>query len=246
MLLVDAGNTRLKWRLVDGAVEQVLAAGAGAVDDPEVFAGLDSVSMSIGEVAVSTVGSEQSMKRLEMALSRHTRASIQYCWPKRSDLGIVNSYPDVSKMGADRWHAMTAGWRRATAAFAVLDAGSAVTVDYIDDHGEHLGGYILPGLIMMRRSLRIDAARVGFEQSDVLDCRPGRSTGECVNHGLAWLTGGIVAQVREDVVRLGLKRVLVTGGDAPRLIGLGLDAEHCPDLVFEGLYLAAVSGTSRS
>ena len=65
-------------------------------------------------------------------------------------------------MGADRWHAMLAGWVRCKASFAVVDAGSAVTVDYVNAGGRHLGGYILPGLQMMRRSLKVDAARIGL------------------------------------------------------------------------------------
>lgn len=246
MLLIDAGNTRLKWRLVDGAMDRVLAEGAGALDDPELLAGLDCAAGAIGEVAVSTVGSEESVKRLEHILAQRYGGKIHYHWSRKSHLGVTNSYPDVSKMGADRWHGMTAGWHHVKSALAVVDAGSAVTVDYLNDQGEHLGGYILPGLRMMRRSLKVDAARIGFEHNDVLDTRPGNSTGECVNHGLAWLSAGMVAQIHKDVATFGLNRVLVTGGDAQRLLGLGLAAEHHPDLVFEGLFLAAVSSSGVS
>lgn len=246
MLLIDAGNTRLKWRLVDGSVDRILAEGAGALDDSGVFAGLDGAADVIREVAVSTVGTDESIERLEEALAQRTNAAIRYHWSQRCQLGVTNSYADVSKMGADRWHGMTAGWHRVKNGLAIVDAGSAVTVDYVNNRGQHLGGYILPGLLMMRRSLKVDAARIGFEHSDVLESRPGNSTGECVNHGLAWLSKGMVAQIHSDAASLGLDHVLVTGGDAQRLLRLGLVAEHCPDLVFEGLFLAAVSGSDDS
>ena len=224
----------------------MLAEGAGALDHPSLFDGLDAMAGSIGEVAVSTVGSDESIEQLRCALATRTDAAIRYHWSRQCHLGVTNSYSDVAKMGADRWHGMTAGWHRVKNALAIVDAGSAVTVDYVDEQGQHLGGFILPGLLMMRRSLKLDAARIGFENSDILDIRPGKTTGECVNHGLAWLSASMIARIHSDAESLGLTRILVTGGDAQRLLGLGLDAEHCPDLVFEGLFLAAVLGPGDS
>jgi type III pantothenate kinase len=121
-----------------------------------------------------------------------------------------------------------------------VDAGSAVTIDYVDGQGHHLGGYILPGLQMMRRSLKLDAARIGFEYDDQINAVPGRSTGECANHGLAWLTESLVQRLSGDVARFRLDRVVLTGGDAGRFLSLGLKAEHRPALVLEGLEIVDV------
>tara|TARA_Y100000589_G_scaffold237676_1_gene225080 strand:- start:745 stop:1191 length:447 start_codon:yes stop_codon:yes gene_type:complete len=138
-------------------------------------------------------------------------------------------------MGADRWHGMYGAWLRHRSGFVVVDAGSAVTLDYVDAGGQHLGGFILPGQGMMLRSLRRDVARVVFKPGEVLDDTPGKSTSECVNHGLAWLLAGLVERIQRDAESLGLTDVIVTGGDAPRWLALGLRARHCADLVFDGL-----------
>lgn len=87
----------------------------------------------------------------------------------------------------------------------------------------------------MLRSLRTDAARIWFDPEQGLATDPGRSTGECVNHGLAWLSGAMIERVIADIRKYALSDVLVTGGDASRLIGLGLSGIHRPDLVLSGL-----------
>lgn len=233
ILLIDAGNTRLKWRLVNGSA--IHSEGASLIDVGQPFEGLQDAGKKIKSVAISTVGSEAARHELEQVVHTVTSAPITFHWAEAERNGLSNSYQDVSKMGADRWHAMVAGWETETAGFAVVDAGSAVTVDYVGGDGRHLGGYILPGLQMMRRSLRLDAARIGFDFDDQVDTRPGVSTGECANHGLAWLTQGVIGQITKDVTCRGLGRIILTGGDADRFIRLGLAADYRPGLVLDGL-----------
>lgn len=240
MLLVDSGNTRIKWRVVDGC--QVKVEGAALLDEDAAFEGLAAVSDEISGVAVSSVASEQGCRALEQSLARVTRAPVTFYWSETSRQGLVNSYRDARKMGADRWHGMVGAWSRYAGGLAVVDAGSAVTVDYVAESGAHIGGYILPGLGMMRRSLKLDAARIGFEYDDQLNTLPGRSTGECVNHGLAWLTLGIIERINADIRAHNLRRVILTGGDAQRFVDLGLKAEVRPGLVFEGLQAVAQGG----
>ncbi|WP_323752960.1 type III pantothenate kinase [Marinobacter sp.] len=234
ILLIDAGNTRVKWRLVDSL--GVVVAGAAELSAGESFSEVEPHAAAVKRVAVSTVGSEASRVSLEAAVAKVTPAPITFYWTESRRNGLKNSYKDVFRMGADRWHAMVAAWGRLKTGCAIIDAGSAVTVDYIDGHGVHIGGFILPGLGMMRRSLKLDAARIGFDFDEQLNTKPGTTTGECANHGLAWLTEGVVHQVHRDVAAYGIRNVLVTGGDAERFLGLGLQAEHCSGLVLDGLH----------
>lgn len=232
-LLIDAGNSRLKWRLDQSG--QVVGQGVGALEDADPMSGLSVAGSNIEVVAVSTVASEEKRLRLVDSLSAKTGAPVRFYWAEASRGGLVNSYADHPRMGADRWHAMYGAWRSVGAGFAVVDAGSAVTVDYVDASGRHLGGFILPGLHMMLRSLKTDAARIGFDPDQVLDTRPGKSTGECVNHGLAWLSAAMVDRIHKDAATFDLTDIVVTGGDANRLLGLGLCATNRPQLVLEGL-----------
>ena len=234
ILLIDSGNTRVKWRLMHS--EESVVSGATDLAAVEPFLDLQSHADAISRVCVSTVGSEASRRSLEAGIRKLTSAPITYYWSEVTRNGLKSSYQDVSKMGVDRWHAMVAAWSRFKTGCAIVDAGSAVTVDYIDSNGSHIGGFILPGLNMMRRGLKLDAARIGFEADEQLNTDPGKTTGECANHGLAWLTEGVVHQVHRDVGKYGLKHVLVTGGDAQRFTGLGLEADYWPELVLDGLH----------
>lgn len=231
-LLIDAGNTRVKWQLMDGNIR--VLEGVGALDsDP--FAALSGVGGKISRVAVSTVASEDKRRDLAEALSCYTPLKPCFYWSEVERAGLVNAYEHPEKMGADRWHGMYGAWIRHRGGFAVVDVGSAITIDYVGAHGKHLGGYILPGRQMMLRSLRNDAARIGFEdhRSDAGD--PGSSTTECVHHGLFWLWQSIAERIHHDCHAQAIGRVLVTGGDASGILAAGLEAEHLPDLVLEGL-----------
>lgn len=231
-LLIDAGNTRLKWQL--GNRQGIVARGVGDFSNPDPLQGLPA-EPRVRRISVSTVVAESRRKALVAYLERRFGVPVLCHWSEAARAGLSNAYREYQRMGADRWHAMYGAWQEHRDGFVVIDAGSAVTVDYVDRSGQHLGGFILPGLQMMIRCLQADAARIRFEPEQVLQTAPGASTGECVNHGLAWLSAGMIDRIRSDVDRYMLKDILVTGGDAERLLGLGLDAIHAPDLVLRGL-----------
>ncbi|HTN33020.1 MAG TPA: type III pantothenate kinase [Marinobacter sp.] len=232
-LLIDAGNSRLKWRLDKSG--SIVDQGVGFIDDVDPVPGLSARSVEISSVAVSTVASEKSRLHLLQYLSSRVSAPAKCYWAESHRNGLINAYYDHRQMGADRWHAMYGAWQTHKHGYTVVDAGSAITVDYVNSAGQHLGGFILPGLHMMQRSLRVDAARIGFDSLQISDIRPGASTGECVNHGLAWLTSALIDRVHNDSKAFGVADILVTGGDADRLLQLGLTAKCHPCLVLEGL-----------
>ncbi|MCK0165861.1 type III pantothenate kinase [Marinobacter sp. S6332] len=232
-LLIDAGNSRLKWRLDETG--GVIAQGLGGIEDADPLSGLPVDAVNISRIAVSTVASEEKRLRLLQSLSSRVSAPIRCYWSEACRNGLASAYRDYQQMGADRWHAMYGAWLDYKQGFIVVDAGSAITVDYVGSSGQHLGGFILPGLHMMRRSLQVDAARIDFDPSHVSDRSPGKSTSECVNHGLAWLSSALIDRVHSDSYAAGVRDILITGGDAERLLSLGLKATFCPSLVLDGL-----------
>lgn len=232
-LLIDAGNTRLKWRLEQAGV--TVKEGWSALNSGDPLARASDYLGSVSRVAVSTVIREDARLELSAYLERKISAPIRFYWAEAERFGLRNSYVDPLTMGADRWHGMCGAWRLYGRGCVVVDAGSAITVDYIDQQGEHLGGYILPGLNMMLKSLKTDAARINFDPGEFSAVQPGNSTGECVNQGLSWLSLAMIERIRRDSAGLGLAETLVTGGDAPRLIAMGMNASHYPCLVLHGL-----------
>lgn len=223
----------MKWRLERAGV--ILHEGWSALDVDAPFADIEDYLGSVSRVGVSTVAHEDKRLRLLSYLDRNVAGSVHFYWAENRRSGLQNSYIDARTMGADRWHGMYGAWKRYSSGFAVIDAGSAITVDYVDYAGRHLGGYILPGLKMMLKSLKSDAARIAFEAGDVSEAKPGVSTAECVNQGLSWLFQAMIERVRSDVSELNLSQTVLTGGDAERLLALGMKAAHHPSLVLDGL-----------
>ncbi|MFL1404038.1 type III pantothenate kinase [Marinobacter sp. M1N3S26] len=240
-LLIDAGNTRIKWQLRDKG--QVLHSGAGLLESDQLFEGITPAHWrKLSSVAVSTVRSEAARRDLENTIATYTRLPVRFFWTRRKFGSLTCAYEDASTMGADRWHALIGAWDMIGGACVVVDAGSAITLDWIDDRGGHLGGYILPGRDMMVASLRQSTARVMFDDSQaVVNTTPGRSTAECVFHGVSWLIQALASELGRQVAI----PVLVTGGDGS-LIKKALDtagpdslavSRLCPGLVLDGLAL---------
>lgn len=246
ILDVDGGNTRLKWRLskADGATER----GAG-----ELEALLDTLARNevpVHLIRIASVAADDYKCRLSSALEDVTATKPVFAVPQQHWGGLESAYATPSQMGVDRWLAMVAGWERVHGGFAVIDAGSALTIDFVAGQGRHMGGYILPGWRMLLESLSLGTARV---RPDALTADwvslPGVDTSTCVNQGAAWLWEAWVTRLKADCARLALDTCFLTGGDADRVRAAGLDAVLWQEIVLDGLELlpddAFVSLSSR-
>lgn len=240
-LFLDAGNTRIKWQLRDGDV--TVARGASELEDGALFRGvLPAHWQALTSVSVCTVRSEDARAELQAVIGDHTDRPVQFFWAQERFGELVCAYPEPATMGADRWYAMIAAWQLIKGACVVVDAGSAITVDWIDDQGQHQGGYILPGRNMMLDALSQKTARVLFNISETgIATSPGQTTAECVDHGINWLFRALALQLaREASVP-----VVFTGGYGSLIkeafegaVPDTDDIRLCPDLVIDGLALA--------
>lgn len=232
-LFIDAGNTRVKWRLTSAG--EPARDGVGALTDPQLFQVF--TARPVHRVAISTVISEGERENLRRRLFEELGVEPVFHWTEPSQCGVTCAYDRPETMGADRWHALIGAWRQVERALLVVDAGSALTVDVLDNKGMHRGGYILPGHRLMRESLESKTARVHFGKSLSLDLSPGKSTDACVRNGLSWLWQALSLQLEGMRKELGVDAdaVFLTGGDAPGLMRLGMEGCLRPQLVLEGL-----------
>jgi len=162
--------------------------------------------------------------------------------------GVVNGYHDVSQMGVDRWLALLATYEKYQSACLVVDVGSAATVDLLQANGQHLGGYIVPGLQMMNSALFRDTGRVKLESVNYADeLRAGTSTREAVVRGLPLMLLGLVRLAYDELSSSShisqAPTVVITGGDSQYMVlqlrsQLNIEpVEWAPDLVLDGLRL---------
>ena len=155
--------------------------------------------------------------------------------------GVICGYEEPARLGVDRWLALVAAWNAVRRAVAVVDLGTAATLDFVAADGRHQGGYIVPGLGLMAAALARDTAGVRVAGDLAPDLAPGRNTAQAVRRGsTAMLLDFIEASVgRFASVAGGSPVVFLTGGDAELLAGrLPFALRVEPDLVLDGLEFA--------
>jgi type III pantothenate kinase len=134
---------------------------------------------------------------------------------------------------------MLAGRAREAGRICVVDAGSALTIDIVDESGQHEGGYIIPGPLLMERALLLDTDRVRFEEEVDYALNPGSSTAEAVRHGIALAQAGAVALAIDRDGGETMQLLFCGGGGEALMQLLGRGGSYVPDLVFEGLAVMA-------
>jgi type III pantothenate kinase len=238
ILLVDIGNSRIKWVLnQDG---KALAQGAHLLAEAETFSAAVRNLARPEQVLACNVAGAPGKEALTVAI-RAWGLMPQWATAAKQAYGVSNCYASPEKLGPDRWAALVAAHAMGQGDALVISLGTAMTVDWLRANGEFAGGMILPGLRLMREALAQGTKGVGHQQGRMggFAC----NTADAVETGLAFALSGAVRQARETVMQAtGQAPVcLVSGGDGAWLASmLDFPLTVVPDLVLQGLALMAV------
>ena len=123
----------------------------------------------------------------------------------------------------------------------VVDCGTAITIDVLDATGQHLGGYIVPGVSLMKRTLASSTAKISFVDSADCSLSLGKNSPDCIHHGVLAMSVALVDRV---VAERNGSRVILSGGDGcqlEQLISVYKEGRVSliPELVMDGLEIAA-------
>jgi type III pantothenate kinase len=157
------------------------------------------------------------------------------------DLPIAVKTDAPERTGVDRILNVAAAYEQLGKACCVVDAGSAVTVDFCDDTGAFLGGVIAPGAAAQLRALRELAPHLPEVKLEAISEAFGTDTAASMNAGVYHGIRGLVrAVVEQHALTLeAWPEVIATGGDAHVLFGDdeagGLIHAVTPDLIFYGI-----------
>jgi len=243
MLLCDVGNTRIKWALASDRGRLEPAAALVHRDRRSVSAELERNLASLGRVervVACSVASPDVDESLESCARDLWSLSPQWMPARRWGWGVRCAYAAPESMGADRWAMLVGARRRHPGGACVVSCGTAVTVDLLDGAGRHLGGVILPGVSLMRRSLAENTALISPSTGKVAAVPD--NTPDAVATGTVLAAASTVDRLFEELRRLSGPDVvcILCGGDAEDVRGLMVrDAvvRHC--LVLEGLAVMA-------
>jgi type III pantothenate kinase len=235
-LLLDLGNTRLKWAVLDRGAR--IAQGAVAWNDDvesvlaQAWGALDGVAHIYGASVVDAAKEARVEAMANAIRARHVfwlRTPAEAC-------GVRSAYAEPERLGVDRFLAMVSAYHAADAPCVLVGVGTALTLDALDGEGHHLGGLIAPGPQLMQQSLWGATARLHPEPGRVLDAAD--NTADAIASGCWQAT---VALVERFAARMapklgGAPRIILGGGDAAQLQPLlTMPAQLTEDSVLRGL-----------
>lgn len=242
-VVVDVGNSRIKWGVcLDGAVR---ATCSFPLETPDIV--MERLrTMRLPDrfrqsCVVTGVNPPQREKLAEWLRQIGDRVLILDD-PANLPLRVHIARPD--HVGIDRlFDAVAANSRRSPGvAAAIIDAGSAITVDLVDESGAFLGGAILPGLRLMAKALHDYTVLLPLiEPPQQPPSLPGTATIPAMEAGIFWAAaGGIEAILRNYRGRHASQiEVFLTGGDGPLLHSVLPQTQLWPEMTLEGIRLSA-------
>lgn len=248
ILLLDAGNSRLKWAMLRNGVFEH---GGSFEHAANAIGELASAAWSELEppqtVLVANVAGEPFRRALNSWIKRRWKLIPEYLQSDAEAFGIRNAYREPARLGIDRWLVLLAARERYSGPLCIIDCGTALTIDVLAQDNRHLGGLIIPGMRLMQDALtgRAEGVRqqiqeASHEQVTLL----GTDTGSAVAGGTLYAEVAVIDRVLADLRgELGQQlRCVLTGGDAQRLQPLlATQTENEPDLVLLGLARVARS-----
>ena len=242
-LLMDIGNTRLKWGVLDdGAIRRTGHISQEAVRSDGLTALTSKLPRRVDAVFASNVAGTSFATRISGVVGMHCNCDMHFARSTREACGVTNSYRQPRRMGVDRWVAMIGAWVEVQSACLVVDAGTAVTIDALDGAGQHLGGQILPGVALMSDALASSTSDIpNTSRRSIRGARGmeifANNTGGAVAHGaLSAVVGAIERSVHVLRENHHDPKLILTGGDASRILkSLAGEPIHSPHLVLQGL-----------
>lgn len=187
-------------------------------------------------IIISSVvpGHTDAVKKACSALSKKEPVVLTH----KMKTGIDFRIEEPEKLGTDRIAAAAGACNLFGAPVAVIDFGTATTLNFIGSGNKYKGGAIMPGMRLMQKSLFSDTAQL----PDVTISKPmsplGKDTVECIRSGIVYGTAGAVERIILETEKLEAEsfKIVVTGGNADLIVPFIRKVDHIePALVLKGL-----------
>jgi type III pantothenate kinase len=255
-LLLDIGNSRVKWARLQGSYrrgQRFDARGAIALERFDARgAALELQLKAMGpraRIVACNVAGAAVERRLRVLARRAGARAPQFVRSAAAAAGVRNAYAEPWRLGADRWAALIgARSEHPGRALCLVAAGTALTIDLLDERGRHRGGSIIPGPELMINALLERTAgirrRAGRSAPQLL-ARAGASPGLFARDTRGAVTAGTVnaaaaligESMRAARELLGRNPRLILSGGAAGKVGSRLRLRYSleDELVLRGL-----------
>ena len=242
-LLIDIGNTNLKWcRLEGGKLSDIrfVPHQKGLLPDLPMRCWADEKHPD--SVFIANVAAPSLNQIIDHWMRSHWSLAPVFLLSETQAFGVTNGYTKPEQLGVDRWLTLIAVHNRYHVSACIVDCGTAITIDVITQQGEHLGGVILPGFQLMREALlektHIPRVQEISNRVEIL----GKDTESAVASACLNAGSALVERVAHRVMEI-LPRnpdLILTGTDATLLQSvLTLPSKIRPNLIMQGLSVVA-------
>lgn len=244
-LLIDIGNTRIKWARLDGARLSAMSALAHAdADAAKVSAALIENMARPDRVIASNVAGARIGELVATCVRDAWGLEVEYVRTQALTAGVRNGYRDPTKLGVDRWMAVVGAYAMHRRAACVVSVGTAMTIDVVDAMGVHGGGLITPGPELMVAALfrnTSDIARHAEHGQSAASLFADNTRGAVEQGAMHALAALVDRAVEGFATQAGETPGLILTGGAAERIGSALRTPHvlAPDLVLRGLAVTA-------
>ena len=239
ILVVDIGNTQVKWATTTG--------GGWLVQGQCPLEAIDKLSLYWSDLSVPTkvVISNVAGSRVELVVeSAISSWNIQPYWVEANSeqCGVKNSYSIPNHLGPDRWAAVIGAKSLNLGNVVAVCAGTATTIHGLTSEGIFLGGLIIPGYDLVHRSLSSNTAKLSETEGE-FSIFPV-STRDAITSGAIRATCKTVESFCDDMEAAGYSdvQIVLAGGAASKLRdGFVRPFINREDLIFLGLLKIALS-----
>lgn len=240
-LLIDLGNTRLKWCTVEaGELSPVQALVYAEIAQERQLRTVFSSLGDLDSVLVSSVLADDRTRVIFNELTEILPAPLSLVQCEEHKLGVRFAYEDMSQMGVDRYLGLIAARRQTQACCCVVSCGTATTLDVLDGDGLHQGGLIMPGAGLMIDALLAGTDRIRSGEGELVSL--ASTTEDGVFSGCYHLLSqGLESLLRQQRQIYGNHmQFIFTGGNAETISRMmTLPVQLRPELVMQGLQALA-------
>lgn len=227
-LLIDEGNTKSKFAICTSYKD------LSPVTEEQALQQLESVKSIVLSSVVAHSRCEKLLSNAKARKLTITKVSVQ-----AEEYGIICAYDKPSNLGIDRWLAILgAELLFPEHNLLIIDAGTAITCDLVTNDKRHLGGWITPGLMLMRTTI-VEKAPGVFSNDEIEEEVFGTDTPSALYQGCVNACVGTVERSHKraiEVLKSSTLITLMTGGDADLINKeLSFSTKHVGELVFIGM-----------
>ena len=244
-LCIDQGNSRTKVALMtdEGQIIKDLSYKSFSSTDVERLFDLyditDSIISSVIDIEAAIVN------------TLHRRSQHFVLFDHNTPVPIINRYDTPQTLGQDRLAAAVGAKHLCpNENLLIIDAGSAITYDFVTEKGEYIGGNIAPGLKMRFTMLQQMTKKLPLVEVEEKEWIPlfGKNTRDAIAagviRGVVFEVKGYMRDLQEQIPHF---KTIITGGNAPFVHhSLQTDVQWERHLVLKGLNQILQYNTQQS